>query len=292
MGANQSSIEQTSKAVNKIMTDIVSNSVASSTQSVKATQRLSFTDLDGADIKGVSMINDMKATLTSSQSAKVSADISTAMGSQLKQKLDAKFSGLNLAVGDTSRQAVNSAVENLTNNNVVQNTMQQAVQSFDMNQTLEFARIRGGKIEDIKMQATTDLTATIAQALDQSVGLSAAIQNVMDQDTTVKTANPIADVITSGMEGIAKILSVPAGAMQNIVIAIVIGIAFVLYSFFNFGGVDVINKGISPMRPMMPPPMMPPPMMPPPMMPPPMYQQQPMQMYQPPPPPMQMQQPQ
>ena len=85
MGANQSSIEQTSKAVNKIMTDIVSKSVSSSTQSVNVEQTINLSDLDGVNIEDVEIMNDMRATLSSIQSAKVSADISSSMGSELKQ---------------------------------------------------------------------------------------------------------------------------------------------------------------------------------------------------------------
>ena len=145
------------------------------------------------------------------------------------------------------------------------------VQNFDVSQSFNAIDVEGSTIVDVTMKMTADLASTLASDIAQKSGLTNAITNALDQEATVKQENPVAAAFTAlgeayknAAEGLAKVLSVPASAAQNIMMFVVIGIAFVIYSFFSFGGVETINRGVDAAAasqgikmPPRPPPMMP-----------------------------------
>lgn len=278
MGGNTSRLETVQTTVNKVLTDIINESISKTNQSVLGDQKVNLIGISNSKIEGINVIKKIKASLTGSKKSEISNDIANNMASTLKQKLDQELSGLNVALGENEQKAINQSVNNLTQTNIVSKSIEETTQVFDVSQTLNAIDVSNSTIKDITMQTTADLSATLASDLANRSGLTTAITNAMEQETKIKQENPLATVVASVgnafkslADGIAKILSVPADAAQNIIIIIVIGVAFVIYSFFSFGGVDTINKGVDiaassqgfktqPRPPLMMPPMGMPPM--------------------------------
>jgi hypothetical protein len=176
--------------------------------------------------QSIDISQNTTGNLDAKQCSQMGSDISTALTNMINQSSSSVAGMLGGASSSADITNLNSTIQNVVNSTTELTSYQSIVsQTFNtQNATLVVGGSCNGKITQNQKIVANVIALNVLKAVQDALVRNSTTANVFTQLSQTSTAKSegLSDLVNSFFNGVAKVLGVPFGAAQNMVIACVI----------------------------------------------------------------------
>ena len=244
---NKNSATNISDSVNSSLSSTLISNSASCAQNNSVDQFMSFSDIKTKggcklDFSNIDQTANIAPNLSCSQKSENTADLKNKFSNALDQEVTAKLSGIpSSAISDNTTTNI-SSIKNVIVNSVNISEISTCIQNNLAKQKLEFSKIEadctGCGWQTDKLGNSVNTCIQTFDNISQTLIMNGVTKCTQDNSTLVKATNELENVIkqvaTSSNTGLLGGLLDLFSGQSGIVIAILVGLMFLLVVLFKF----------------------------------------------------------